>query len=77
MSVHLNKRWGEEISNPTTEDLEAALAELDVDDPEHPDCWLADEHDWTIGAFGSGLVILENRRPTRGRGTCETFQDRR
>ena len=66
MSAYLTKRWGEGISDPRMEDLEAALAELDVDDPEHPDCWLADEHDWTISAFGNGRVILENPETNEG-----------
>jgi hypothetical protein len=40
MSCYLTKRWGDSIDNPTASDLQSALAELEVDDPERPDCWL-------------------------------------
>jgi hypothetical protein len=66
MAVHLTKRWGGTLSNPEAKDLRAALAELDVDDPEHPDCWLEDELGWGISAFGSGLVIFENVETNEG-----------
>jgi hypothetical protein len=66
LAVHLTRRWGKTESNPDTSDFLAALEELKVVDPEHPDCWLADENDWTISAFDSGLVILEN--PETGEG---------
>jgi len=38
----------------------AALNELDVLDPEHPDCWLSDESGWTIAAHEGGVLVLEN-----------------
>ena len=66
MAVHLTKRWGGTLSNPTADDLTAALAELDVDDPEHPDCWLENEQGWDISVFGSGLVIFENVETNEG-----------
>jgi len=50
MSAYLTKRWGEGISDPRMEDLEAALAELDVDDPEHPD-WVP------LRTFGVGKLV--------------------
>jgi hypothetical protein len=40
--------------------MRSALAELDSHDPEHPDCWLSDDIGWSIAAFESGLVTLEN-----------------
>jgi hypothetical protein len=60
MPTHLTKRWGETVSDPDANERSAALEELRIVDPEHPDCWLADEEGWTISAFDSGLVILEN-----------------
>jgi hypothetical protein len=66
MTVHLTKRWGESIDNPDATDLVAALEELSVPDTEHPDCWLSDENDWTVSAFHSGPVILENPETREG-----------
>ena len=74
MSSYLHHRWGDDVSNPTRGDMEKALAELDADDDEHPDCWVTDdESSWTLSAFGSGLVIWERitddeRRPRHMRG---------
>jgi hypothetical protein len=66
MAVHLTKRWGGTVSDPEDNDLTAALAELGVNDPEHPDCWLEEELGWCISAFGSGLVIFENVETNEG-----------
>jgi|SRR5215467_8269925 len=66
MATCLTKRYGDTILKPTTEDLAAALAELEREDPEHPDCWLSDEDDWTISVFVGGLVILENPETQEG-----------
>jgi hypothetical protein len=66
MPCYLTKRWGESVDNPTISDLQSALAELEVDDPEHPDCWLQDQTSWAISAFGSGLIILENAETNEG-----------
>jgi len=43
-----------------------ALAELKRPDPEHPDCWLSDENNWTISAHESGKVILEKGETGEG-----------
>ena len=66
MVVYLTKRWGETVDNPDSSEFAAALEELGTADPEHPDCWLADENGWTVSAFNSGVVILEN--PETGEG---------
>jgi hypothetical protein len=36
------------------------LAELDADDPEHPDVAVEHETGWALSAFSSGLVVFEN-----------------
>jgi hypothetical protein len=61
MACHLTKRFGGGVSNPSVADLQSALEELEVEDPEHPDCWLEDEHGWCLSAFGNGLLILVPR----------------
>jgi hypothetical protein len=66
MAVHLTKRWGHGVSNPTLSDLQSALAELEVEDPEHPDRWLEGELGWGLSAFGSGLIVLENVEANEG-----------
>jgi hypothetical protein len=66
MPVHLTKRWGATVSDPDPSELSAALEELRIVDAEHPDCWLASEDGWTISAFDSGLVILENSETGEG-----------
>jgi hypothetical protein len=66
MPSHLTKRWGDSVSNPIMSDLQSALAELEADDPEHPDCWLQNEHGWSLSAFGVGLIILENVETNEG-----------
>ena len=61
METNLQQRWGDSIDNPTPEQLKEALAELDIEDDEHPDTWLTatiEGGDWSISAFGSGLTIL-------------------
>jgi hypothetical protein len=60
MSCSLTKRWGEGIDDPSDEDLLSALAELQENDPEHPDCWVSDAAGWTLAAHEGGLVVLEN-----------------
>ena len=58
--TELCKRWGGGGTDPTVREMRSALAELDVQDPEHPDCWLSDGSGWTIAAYESGEVVLEN-----------------
>ena len=68
MPVHLTKRWGHTVSDPNATDLLAALEELTVADPEHPDCWLADEKGWTTSAFCFGTDGLGESRDQLGFG---------
>jgi hypothetical protein len=61
MSSYLHYRWGDDATDPTVEQMQAALAQFDVDDHEHPDCWVThNESSWSLAAFGSGLVVWEN-----------------
>ena len=62
----LERRWGGGGDDPTEEEMRIALAELDAPDPEHPDCWLSHQTGWSIAAFGSGLVVLENLESGEG-----------
>jgi hypothetical protein len=66
MPTYLERRWGGGGENPSERELREALAELEKPDEEHPDCWLSDEQGWTISAFGSGKVILENLESGEG-----------
>ena len=60
MNTHLRFRFGEEISNPTKNDIERAIAELAIEDDEHPDIAFRNEEEWDLCAFPAGKVILEN-----------------
>ena len=60
MSFHVNRRWGDSDDNPTIEKMQEALAELDVEDIEHPDVALIHESGWCLGAYPSGLLIWEH-----------------
>lgn len=62
----LERRWSGGIQNPKGKRLRAALAELTKLNGEHPDCWLSDEMGWTIAAFQSGKVVLENPESDEG-----------
>lgn len=71
MSYHVSKRCGGIEHNATIEKMRAALAELKVEDIEHPDVALTHESGWCLGAYPSGLVIwehLENGEPRHMRG---------
>ena len=59
-TTYLNKRRGGGQNNPTVQEMLSALTELEKSDPEHPDCWLSDEAGWTVAAYESGMVVLEN-----------------
>jgi hypothetical protein len=61
VNTGLVTRWGGDQDNPTVEEMRAALAELDVPDPEHPSTWLVDEDGWAVSVYGeAGLVTLSN-----------------
>jgi len=36
------------------------LAELDINDDEHPDVSLTHESEWSLAAYSSGLLVYEN-----------------
>jgi hypothetical protein len=60
MSYHVNRRWGDSDDDPPVERMREALAELDVQDIEHPDVALIHESGWCLGAYPSGLLIWED-----------------
>lgn len=60
ISYHVNRRWGGSDDEPSLDQMREALAELDVEDIEHPDVSLIHESDWCLGAYPSGLLIWEN-----------------
>ena len=60
MGYFVQTRWGDSESNPSTDRLREVLAELDGNDPEHPDVCLSHESDWTLTAFEDGLLVWEN-----------------
>lgn len=60
MSYLVNTRWGDSESLPSVDRMREVLAELDVDDDEHPSVSLAHDSEWTLSAFPDGLVIWEN-----------------
>src|SRR6266576_3090300 len=71
MSYHVNRRWGETDDTPSVQQMRDALAELDIEDVEHPDVALIHESGWCLGAFPSGLLIwehLEGNEPRHMRG---------
>src|SRR5687768_12293784 len=57
MSYHVNRRWGDADDDPPVERMREALAELDVEDSEHPDVALIHESGWCLSAYPSGLVV--------------------
>ena len=76
MAGHLTTRWGWHPVEPRrTKDLTAALTELDVDDPEHPDCWLEDEQGGAYPRLEAGWLFSRMWKRTRARGTCAEFRE--
>ncbi len=57
---HVQTRWGESEDSPSKKRMKEILAELETEDPEHPDTWLTHESGWTLSVHESGLVVLEN-----------------
>ena len=62
--THLETRWGGGPVNPTLEELQAALKELDTVDEEHPSAWLSDRDGWTVDVYEGGLVIVSEEGAT-------------
>jgi hypothetical protein len=63
---YLSKRHGEQLSDPSEEELRAALEELSFRDSEHPDCWLSNEEGWSLAFHEEGLAVLENAETDEG-----------
>ena len=60
MAFDLTDRMGVSVENPDESDFHRILDSLARVDPEHPDVSLTHESEWSLGVFGSGLVIWEN-----------------
>lgn len=60
MNCYLTTRFGQDIQNPSEREIDAALAELDIEDDEHPDVSLRNEEEWCLATFPSGKLIMEN-----------------
>ena len=60
MSYHVQTRWGGSETDPTEKRMLEILDELEVEDAEHPDCWLTHETGGTLSVFEGGRVAYEN-----------------
>lgn len=60
MSVSLNYRWGECIGDPTEQQMQDALDQLDVEDIEHQSVSIVHESEWCLGAYRGGLLVWEH-----------------
>ncbi|EDY16489.1 hypothetical protein CfE428DRAFT_6020 [Chthoniobacter flavus Ellin428] len=60
MSYHVVTRWGDSENGPTDQRMREILGELDMEDVEHPDCWLTHETGWTLSISAKSLVTYEN-----------------
>jgi hypothetical protein len=56
----LTTRKGATIDDPSSEQIAAAVAEMQTADPDNPACSLSHEHGWAAGLFEGGLMTLEN-----------------
>jgi hypothetical protein len=76
MSYHVSRRWGGSDKNATIEQMREALAELAVEDVEHPDVALTHESGWCLEAFPSGLLVWENLETGEPRHMRDISRDR-
>ncbi len=60
MGYHLSSRWGDDESEASLDRMREVLAELDVDDGEHPSVSLTHESEWCLGAYPDGAIVWEN-----------------
>ena len=60
MSCFACTRSGATIPEPSAEEMVALLESLRLESNEHPDVSLIHESGWSISAFRSGIVWLEN-----------------
>lgn len=71
MAFHVTTRWGSDERDVPVERMREVLAQLDADDPEHPEVSLTHESEWSLGAYPGGLLIwehLEDGNPRHMRG---------
>lgn len=59
VTYQVTGRWGGTERVASESRMRELLAELDQDDPEHPDTWLSHESGWSLSVFQSGLVVWE------------------
>jgi hypothetical protein len=60
VTYQVNRRWGDSDDNPPVALMREALAELDIEDMEHPDVALIHDSGWCLSAYPSGLLIWEH-----------------
>jgi hypothetical protein len=60
MTYYVESRWGGSEDEPSEERMRELLAELDENDPEHPDTWLTHDSGWSLAVFETGLVVWEH-----------------
>lgn len=60
MSYHISHRAGDDEDEAPLDSLSALYDELEHEDEEHPDVSLTHDSEWTLAAFGGGLLIWEN-----------------
>jgi len=60
MSCFACNRSGATVREPSIEEMAALLESLRLAGSEHPDVFLTHESGWSISAFRSGIVWLEN-----------------
>lgn len=60
MSFSISHRGGGDEDRPSLDDLSVLYDELDYKDDEHPSVSLSHESEWTLSAYGSGLLVWEN-----------------
>jgi hypothetical protein len=60
MAFHAYSRWGDSIDEPSVEQMEQLLDQLDADDDEHQSVSITHESEWCLGAYPGGLLVWEN-----------------
>lgn len=60
MSYFVQSRWGNCVDNPSEAAMREVIAELDVQDPEHPDAALTHESGWTLIIYSGGSCVWDN-----------------
>ena len=60
MSFSIDHRGGGSAGEPSLDDFSALYDELDHVDNEHPSVSVGHESEWTLSAYGGGLLVWEN-----------------